>query len=128
MQYFTWRLTAICASVPPLATRELPVLLILIGREKKSSNFLLLGTFGLNPSRHLQVKYIVLNLCLYAPFWSFLPFFAPLCPFMPLYAPSCPFTPLYTSLQALTCFYPFYKLSSYRDLVAGLVIDQLIYD
>ena len=29
--------------------------------------------------------------------------------------------PLYTSLQAFTCFYTLYKLSSYRDLVAGLV-------
>ena len=61
---------------------------------------------------------------LYAPLCTFMPLYAPLCPFMPLYAPLCPF---YTSLQAFTCFYTLYKLSSSQDLVVGLVLHALWY-
>ena len=58
---------------------------------------------------------------LYVPLYPFMPLYTPVCPYMPLYAPVCPFTPFYISLQAFTCFYTLYKLSSYRDLVAGFV-------
>ena len=90
---------------------------------------------SVHPSVHFKTEFLpvlcpfmplYVPLCpfmpLLCPFYApFMPLLCPLYPFMPLYAPMCPFMPLYTSLQAFTCFYTLYKLSSFQDLVAGLV-------